>query len=48
YIADAIVKKKELYVFPWKMKVLMKFLSYFPARFLDIMMYKKAKWMKND
>ncbi|UIR55500.1 SDR family NAD(P)-dependent oxidoreductase [Sphingobacterium sp. SRCM116780] len=48
YIDDAIIKRKELVVFPLKMKILMQFLSYLPAKVLDILMYKKAKWMKND
>ena len=47
-IAKAIAQKKKIYVFPKKMKWLMKSLSLLPSPILNRLMYKKAKWMKED
>lgn len=45
-IYKAITEKKRLVVFPTKMKWLMGFLSILPSSLLNIIMFKKAKWMK--
>lgn len=45
-IAKAIEKQETFYIFPKKMKWLMKSLSWFPSFFLNQIMYKKARWMK--
>lgn len=47
-IIKAIENKKNLYIFPKKMKFLMKSLSILPSSFLNLIMYRKAKWMKKD
>lgn len=43
-IIEGLEKKKDLIVFPPKMKHTIQFLSYFPSWFIRIIMYKKAKW----
>ncbi len=45
-ISKAIDKKEKQIIFPIKMKWLMKFLSILPSSFLNIIMYRKAKWMQ--
>ncbi|MBU2996813.1 SDR family NAD(P)-dependent oxidoreductase [Cellulophaga baltica] len=45
-IADAIDKRKKLIIFPTKMKWLMQFLSILPSSLLNLIMFRKAKWMK--
>lgn len=47
-IYNAIAQKQKLYIFPFKMKLLMRALSYLPSWMLSIIMYKKAQWMKVD
>jgi short-subunit dehydrogenase len=47
-IVKSIENRKKLYIFPKKMKWMMKFLSLFPSFILNLIMYKKAKWMKNQ
>ncbi|WP_405246564.1 SDR family NAD(P)-dependent oxidoreductase [Cellulophaga sp. Asnod2-G02] len=47
-IVAAIVAKKKLVIFPLKMKWMMTFLSLLPAPILNLIMYKKAKWMKQE
>lgn len=47
-ISDAIEKRKKLIIFPAKMKWMMKSLSILPSSLLNIIMFRKAKWMKND
>lgn len=44
-IIKAVEENKEFIVFPVKMKYLMYFLSGLPSWLLNIIMYKKAKWM---
>lgn len=44
-ISDAIDKRKKQIIFPTKMKWLMKSLSILPSPLLNIIMYRKAKWM---
>lgn len=45
-IYEAINKKKKLVIFPNKMKWMMKFLSILPSPLLNIIMFRKAIWMK--
>lgn len=47
-IADAITNKRKLIIFPNKMKWMMKSLSYLPSSMLNLIMFRKATWMKND
>lgn len=47
-ISDAIETQKKIIIFPVKMKWMMKSLSLLPSSLLNIIMFKKAKWMKND
>lgn len=47
-IAEAIEKQKKLIIFPVKMKWMMKSLALLPSSLLNIIMFRKAKWMKND
>ena len=47
-IVDSIEKKEKLVIFPFKMKILMKSLALLPSFILNRIMFKKAKWMKND
>ncbi|WP_346880918.1 SDR family oxidoreductase [uncultured Algibacter sp.] len=45
-IYEAIETRKKLIIFPTKMKWLMCFLSILPSSFLNLIMYRKAKWME--
>lgn len=47
-IFKAIENKEKLIIFPTKMKWMMKSLSLLPSSLLNIIMFRKAKWMKND
>jgi len=47
-IVEAIDKRKKQLIFPTKMKWLMKFLSMQPSSLLNVIMFKKAKWMKQE
>lgn len=47
-ISSAIGDRKKLVIFPTKMKWMMKSLSLLPSPLLNLIMYRKAKWMKND
>lgn len=47
-ISSAIEKQEKLIIFPAKMKWMMKSLSLLPSSLLNIIMYRKAKWMKDD
>ncbi|MFD2908254.1 SDR family NAD(P)-dependent oxidoreductase [Flavobacterium ardleyense] len=47
-ISQAIENKKEQVIFPAKMKWLMLFLAFLPSSLLNIIMFKKAKWMKTN
>lgn len=47
-ISEAIERKEKLIIFPIKMKWMMKSLSLLPSPLLNIIMYRKAKWMKDD
>ncbi|MFC3159380.1 Short-chain dehydrogenase [Chryseobacterium arachidis] len=47
-ISKAVNDQKEFIIFPSKMKWMMKSLSILPASLLNIIMFRKAKWMKND
>lgn len=47
-IAEAIENKKKLIIFPSKMKWMMLSLSLLPSSLLNIIMFRKAKWMKKD
>lgn len=47
-IYDAIDQRKKLIIFPSKMKWMMKSLALLPSSLLNIIMFRKAKWMKND
>lgn len=47
-ISDAIEKQQKLVIFPTKMKWMMKSLSILPPSLLNMIMFKKAKWMKTD
>lgn len=47
-ITTAIEKKEKLLIFPIKMKWLMRSLSVLPAPILNIIMSKKARWMKKN
>jgi short-subunit dehydrogenase len=47
-IYEAIESNKNFIIFPKKMKWMMKSLSILPKFFLDKIMFRKAKWMKND
>lgn len=44
-VMQGISENKEMIVFPSRMKHLMRFLSCLPSWLLDIIMYRKAKWM---
>ncbi|KQT23821.1 3-oxoacyl-ACP reductase [Chryseobacterium sp. Leaf405] len=46
-IAQAIEERKKFIIFPSKMKFMMKALALLPSSLLNIIMFKKAKWMKN-
>ena len=47
-ISEAIEKQKKLIIFPLKMKWMMQSLSLLPSSLLNIIMFRKAKWMKNE
>lgn len=47
-ISDAIENQEKLVIFPAKMKWMMKSLSVLPSFLLNIIMYRKARWMKDD
>lgn len=47
-ITEAIENQKKLIIFPSKMKWVMRSLSLLPSSLLNIIMFRKAKWMKND
>jgi len=47
-ILKAIQQKKEIVIFPMRMKWLMGFLGLLPHVLLSKIMFRKAKWMKND
>lgn len=47
-ISKAIENKEKIVIFPTKMKWMMKSLSLLPSSLLNIIMFRKAKWMKND
>ncbi|MFP3833111.1 SDR family NAD(P)-dependent oxidoreductase [Chryseobacterium sp. SIMBA_028] len=47
-ISQAIKNKEKLIIFPTKMKWMMRSLSILPSSLLNIIMFRKAKWMKND
>jgi short-subunit dehydrogenase len=47
-ISAAIENNEKLIIFPAKMKWMMKSLSFLPSSLLNIIMFRKAKWMKDD
>lgn len=47
-ISEAIDEQKKFIIFPTKMRWMMKSLSILPSSLLNIIMFRKAKWMKND
>ena len=47
-ISEAIEREEKLIIFPTKMKWMMKSLSILPSSLLNLIMFRKAKWMKND
>lgn len=47
-ISRAIEERQKLVIFPLKMKWMMKSLSFFPSSLLNIIMFRKAKWMKKN
>jgi len=47
-ILKAIQQKKEIVIFPMRMKWLMGFLGLLPHILLSKIMFRKAKWMKDD
>lgn len=47
-ISQSIEEQKKLVIFPVKMKWMMKSLSVLPSSLLNIIMFRKAKWMKKD
>ncbi|AZB00207.1 SDR family oxidoreductase [Chryseobacterium joostei] len=47
-ISEAIENKEKLIIFPTKMKWMMRSLSLLPSSLLNMIMFRKAKWMKND
>ena len=47
-IFNAIESNKKIIIFPQKMKWMMKSLSIFPSFLLNLIMFRKAKWMKNE
>jgi short-subunit dehydrogenase len=47
-IFEAIEKRKKFIIFPSKMKWMMQSLVILPSSLLNIIMFRKAKWMKND
>ncbi|KMQ59509.1 3-oxoacyl-ACP reductase [Chryseobacterium angstadtii] len=47
-ISTAIEKQEKLVIFPVKMKWLMKSLSLLPSSLLNMIMFRKARWMKDD
>ncbi|MEN4758968.1 SDR family NAD(P)-dependent oxidoreductase [Chryseobacterium sp. C39-AII1] len=47
-ISQAIEERKKFIIFPSKMKWMMKSLALLPSSLLNIIMFRKAKWMKND
>ncbi|RQO36727.1 3-oxoacyl-ACP reductase [Chryseobacterium sp. KBW03] len=47
-ISEAIEKQKKRIIFPSKMRWMMKSLSLLPSSLLNIIMFRKARWMKND
>lgn len=47
-ILKAIQRKEEIVIFPKRMKWLMGFLGLLPHVLLSKIMFRKAKWMKND
>lgn len=46
-IMRAVAEKREMIVFPPRMKYLMLFLSHLPSWLLGIVMHRKAKWMNS-
>lgn len=47
-ICEAIDQEKKLVIFPVKMKWMMTLLSILPSPILNLIMYRKAKWMTKD
>lgn len=47
-ISQAIENRKTFIIFPSKMKWMMKSLSILPSSLLNLIMFRKARWMKND
>ena len=47
-IHEGIKSKKEIIIFPKRMKYLMKFLSYLPDSLLNFIMKRKTLWMNKD
>lgn len=47
-ISEAIDQRKKLVIFPLKMRWMMTFLSILPSSILNLIMYRKAKWMTKD
>ncbi|MDR2237799.1 MAG: SDR family oxidoreductase [Chryseobacterium sp.] len=47
-IEEAIQNQEKQIIFPAKMKWMMKSLSLLPSSLLNIIMFRKARWMKND
>lgn len=47
-ISEAIEQRKKLVIFPLKMRWMMTFLSILPSSILNLIMYRKAKWMTKD
>lgn len=47
-ISEAIEKEEKIIIFPVKMKWMMKSLALLPSSLLNRIMFRKAKWMKND
>ncbi|MGG5210906.1 SDR family NAD(P)-dependent oxidoreductase [Chryseobacterium sp. MIQD13] len=47
-ISAAIENREKLIIFPKKMKWMMRSLSLLPSSLLNIIMFRKAKWMKDD
>lgn len=47
-ISEAIEQRKKIIIFPTKMKWMMKSLSILPSPLLNMIMFRKAKWMKKN
>lgn len=47
-ITKAIENKENFIIFPSKMKWMMKSLAVLPSSFLNLIMFRKAQWMKNN